>query len=427
MDNKIIIDNSLQKRKSEQDSTEVNPSGERKVTWHYTNYPSYSPPCHLRVLFIDESEPDTGLVLEYLKGAGYSVSFERITESEELERALHEHAWDILLVDLEHPVWDGLHVMEYMAIHHNDIPIIVLAAAVGEEMAVETMLAGAQDFILRGNLTRLAPAIHRTIRQHAVTREKQQTEKNLASTLRALQQRTFEMDNFVYKVSHDIRSPLCTTLGLLGLLKDEDQTQAVANYLSLIESRMLRLDHFVHEILDHSVALNSEMVAKTVNLNRVVSNSLRELQHLPNAERLHTRLEIQEDHLPFISDEFRLGIIFRNLLSNAIKYLNTSLADNLLNIFVDIGTDSVTIILEDNGIGVAPESLGRIFEMFFRGTERSDGSGLGLYIVQMAVEGLGGTIRAESKINRYTRIELVLPNLASFAAGGMQPIPEKDE
>ncbi len=100
----------------------------------------------------------------------------------------------------------------------------------------------------------------------------------------------------------------------------------------------------------------------------------------------------------------------RNLISNAIKYRRLENIFSEINIKITIDHLRAEIIFSDNGIGISESNLAKIFEMFYRATEQSDGSGIGLYIVKNAVEKLGGQIYVASRIGQGTRFNIILPN-----------------
>jgi signal transduction histidine kinase len=112
----------------------------------------------------------------------------------------------------------------------------------------------------------------------------------------------------------------------------------------------------------------------------------------------------------FVSDEKRIQIILNNLLSNSIKYSDQAKSVQTINIDVTQTNDGVRIIVEDNGIGIGNESKDRVFTMFYRASEKSYGSGLGLYIIQETIKKLDGSISMESEEGQYTRFIIDLPN-----------------
>jgi hypothetical protein len=115
--------------------------------------------------------------------------------------------------------------------------------------------------------------------------------------------------------------------------------------------------------------------------------------------------------VPFYSDAFRMRIIFKNLISNAIKYMNLRRPDNFIWFTIATDANALRLKVQDNGIGIDQAYIDRIFSMFFRATERSEGSGLGLYIVKQTVQRLGGTISLQSTLDEGTQFSIYLPNL----------------
>jgi signal transduction histidine kinase len=131
---------------------------------------------------------------------------------------------------------------------------------------------------------------------------------------------------------------------------------------------------------------------------------------MKNYERVQRHVSL-EGRQSFYSEPLRLRIILNNIISNAIKYQNTSVEDSFLNVNIDLTTPEVAkLIFKDNGIGIAQEYQGDVFNMFFRGTENAEGSGLGLYIVKQTVEKMRGNISLDSDYGKGTTIVLEIPN-----------------
>jgi signal transduction histidine kinase len=143
-------------------------------------------------------------------------------------------------------------------------------------------------------------------------------------------------------------------------------------------------------------------------LNEVIDSCVQELQYLENFEAVKIHVEVNED-TRFKSDPLRIKIIFGNIISNAYKYYNPGVK-SYLKIRANVTHEKVEIDFHDNGIGIKKEYLDRIFDMFYRATEKSQGSGLGMYIVKQAVDKLKGSIRAKSTFGEGTTIKMVLPN-----------------
>ncbi|MBS1681049.1 MAG: PAS domain-containing sensor histidine kinase [Bacteroidetes bacterium] len=225
-----------------------------------------------------------------------------------------------------------------------------------------------------------------------------------------LKVRNIELDNFVYKVSHDLRAPLSSVLGLVNLAQMPNNHDNPIEYLSVIGQKVGQLDHFITDVLSHSKNLKLDIKIEPINFKNLIEQTFTDLSYLKGAEQIKRNVSI--DGVPFFNDKWRIGEIFRNLISNAIKYRNFHRVDPEINLRINIDEDKAVIAFSDNGIGIDPASLGKIFNMFYRASEQSDGSGLGLYIVKNAIEKLGGQVQVRSKIGEGTSFIITLPNHA---------------
>jgi PAS domain S-box-containing protein len=223
-----------------------------------------------------------------------------------------------------------------------------------------------------------------------------------------LKVRNIELDNFVYKVSHDLRAPLSSVLGLVNLASLEGNDDSLVEYIKLIGQKVKQLDHFISDVLSHSKNLKLDIKIEPINLKKLIDQTFADLSYLKGASEIHRTVSV--DEAVFCSDPWRIGEILRNLISNAIKYRDFSKGDAQISINIVVREDRATILFEDNGIGISKANLNKIFEMFYRASEQSDGSGLGLYIVKNAVDKLGGILKVSSEIGKGTTFELKLPN-----------------
>jgi len=132
---------------------------------------------------------------------------------------------------------------------------------------------------------------------------------------------------------------------------------------------------------------------------------------MQEAELLDFSVKIENKKTEFCNDEERLSIILKNFISNAIKYRNPQAEKSFVRITININPQQAFIQIEDNGVGIEDSYLDKIFDMFFRGPIRSEGSGLGLYIVKQTLDRLGGTVEVSSRFNKGTTFKIVVPNL----------------
>lgn len=220
--------------------------------------------------------------------------------------------------------------------------------------------------------------------------------------------RNTELDNFVYKVSHDLRAPLSSVLGLVNLARLPGNNDNPMDYIDIIGEKVQALDHFIGDVLSHSKNLKMEVNISNVSLEEIISQTFTELGYLEGAKQMRRCVKIEG--IEFYSDQWRISEIFRNLISNAIKYRQLSMEASEVEIKIHVDHLRADISFSDNGIGIDEGNLSKIFDMFYRATEQSDGSGIGLYIVKNAVDKLGGQITVASKPGHGTRFNILLPN-----------------
>ena len=234
-------------------------------------------------------------------------------------------------------------------------------------------------------------------------------DEELKATLEELSERNFELDQLMYKTSHDLRSPLSSILGLVNLANLDPSKENHIVYLNKIEGRIKKLDEFIRSMLNYARVNRSDVFNERINLKETIDSCVQELEYLDNFSAVNTTVEVQNANIPFRTDPLRLRIVVGNLISNAYKYYNPS-AKSYLKIQAVISPMVVEIELHDNGIGIKKEYVDKVFDMFYRATEKSQGSGLGMYIVKQAVDKLKGSIKVKSTFGKGTTIKILLPN-----------------
>jgi signal transduction histidine kinase len=218
-----------------------------------------------------------------------------------------------------------------------------------------------------------------------------------------------EMDNFVYSVSHDLRAPIVSALGLVSIALDETELDKIKYYLSLEERSLLKLDKFISEILVYSRNSRTEVLCEEIIMEQIIADIM-EFQKL-DLPSSPVKMKVEMDTtMPFYSDSKRLYAILNNLISNGVRYKNKNNVDAFVHVSVQISPEKAIVKVIDNGIGIEEKHLPKIFEMFYRAHTRSEGSGLGLYIVREVVEKLKGKIWVDSQVGEGTTFYLEVPN-----------------
>jgi signal transduction histidine kinase len=218
-----------------------------------------------------------------------------------------------------------------------------------------------------------------------------------------------ELDRFVYSASHDLRAPLSSLLGLIELARKTDDKAELGTYLSMMKGRINHLDDFIKEIIDYSRNERMEVVKQPVNLYKLVEETLTSLEHLEGADKIEIQNEIPQNMI-LPTDAMRLKIVLNNLMNNAIKYHDHNKESPYIRITVSPSeTGGLNFSVRDNGMGISSEHHDKVFNMFYRASENSKGSGLGLYIVKESLGQLGGSVSVKSELGEGSTFTVVLP------------------
>jgi signal transduction histidine kinase len=282
------------------------------------------------------------------------------------------------------------------------ISTIVLSATVTERLKAEREL-------LTFNETLEARVTERTQALHDEINTRKEAEEKLQKTNSELSKRNTELDNFVYSVSHDLRAPIASVLGLINLAKKDNDVEMKNIYLDKINNSALQQDNFIREILDQSRNSRLDVKKEEILFEPLIDETFNQLKFATSTGQSVERIVSVNQKSPFISDRWRIKVILNNIISNAIRYRNGK--DPVIKVNVDIDDHTVKLEVEDNGKGIAKEHLDKVYRMFYRATDDGAGSGLGLYIVKEAIDKLNGSIRIESEVGKGTTVKLEIPEI----------------
>jgi signal transduction histidine kinase len=246
--------------------------------------------------------------------------------------------------------------------------------------------------------------------------EEQLQRKALLKSNDQLKKSNKELDSFVYSVSHDLRAPLSSMLGVVGLCEMGTLDPFMQKNVTLLKSSIKKLDGFIMDILDYSRNSRLELDRQEIHFSDLLTDISGNLKFMGADEqrKVDIRTTIRNG-VAFYSDKSRIGIILNNLISNSIRYQNPQVADPFVEVNVEVSESAVDIRVRDNGIGIDKENQAKVFNMFYRVSSKSIGSGLGLYIVKEAVEKLHGAIELRSEPGRGCEFSIHLPNLPNGA------------
>lgn len=219
-----------------------------------------------------------------------------------------------------------------------------------------------------------------------------------------------ELDKFVYSASHDLRAPLASILGLIKVIKTDDIANA-EKYIQLIEGTVLKMDVFVQNIIKYYRTNRVDVEINHINYTNMINEILYDYD-------AHTKVKLTEINKDFVepvfnrSDENRIRIILSNIIMNAIRFYDEHKDSHIINIRLLTTPVKASIEIEDNGVGMTEAEANSVFEMFYRGSHKNAGSGVGLYVASEALKKINGNIKVESEYGQGSKFIIEIPNLA---------------
>jgi signal transduction histidine kinase len=372
----------------------------------------------LRVLIVEDNERDAALLVRELQRGGYDLAFKRVDTQDAMNAAIETQSWDLVVSDYSMPCFSAQAALALVKERALDLPFIIVSGAVGEEVAVEAMRAGAHDFMPKGKFTRLLPAIRRELqeatgraerrviehqlrdaKQREATERKRQ-DAELARHVAALERSNQELDDFAYIASHDLKEPLRGLSNNAKFLRDDyadKLDQDGVNRLLRLGYLSQRMEQLVNDLLYFSRLGRQDLAIQPTDLNAVIRDI--EMMSETTLTERNVTIVIPRPLPPISCDTTRITEVFRNLISNAAKYNDNEAKrieiGRLPTLETRHGTENDVFYVRDNGIGIAAEFHEDIFRIFKRlNAEDNDkkGTGVGLTFVRKIIERHGGRI-----------------------------------
>lgn len=215
-----------------------------------------------------------------------------------------------------------------------------------------------------------------------------------------------ELDSFFYRVSHDLKGPIASLQGLYGLVKADVTDPVALPYFEMYRSQVNRIHNIVMGLINLTQMKHLEASKEKIDFTSLVNECISSYGYLEIFKKIKFIIEIQDD-IEFYSEWTIINTILQNLIENAIKY--SSPVDPYVKVLISQNENEVSIVVEDNGLGIDKDHQAKVFDMFYRANVRAKGSGLGLYILKRAVERLNGQINLKSKLNEGSVFTVILP------------------
>jgi signal transduction histidine kinase len=364
----------------------------------------------LRLLLVEDNPGDARLIQEELREVS-SAHFEvlHVMRLAEAERVVREAKLDAVLLDLSLPDGHGLGNISRLLQAASAVPLVVLTGTDDEQLAVQAVHQGAQDYLVKGQVT--GPLLVRALR-YAI--ERKRAEEGLKRE-EAQRQTALFREQFLAILGHDLRNPLNAISGNAGLLLrygglTEPQRKAV-NRISISSDRMTRM---INDLLDFTRArLGGGYPVNRARMN--VHDVLRQVVEELEVAHPQRRFELSLSGNGWGDwDADRIAQAASNLVGNAVQY---SPEDSLVEVSAKDEGEGVCVQVHNIGLPIPAERLPHIFDPFVRGVEGGRGAtrtglGLGLYITHEIVRAHGGTLRVMSTETDGTRFWMHLPRHA---------------
>ena len=374
----------------------------------------------LRVLMVEDSEDDALLEIRALKNGGYDPEYERVETAGAMRTALREKTWDIILCDYQMPKFNGLAAIALLKETGIDIPMIIVSGAIGEETAADCMRYGAHDYIMKGNLPRLVPAIERELQEAESRRQRKQAEDKLKKKdeeLREMTQQLWQaaklatMGELASSIAHELNNPLATvSLRIESLTAQTSQDDPRRRELEIIGQEVERMGNLVTNLLQFS--RRSQKQISTVDMREEIEKTIELIHYHLRKNNIQVIREFTPEVPGILADRQQLRQLFLNLFTNASDAMPKG---GTLTIRVTALPEENNICIEiaDTGTGIPPEVLPKVMEPFFTTKPEGKGTGLGLAICRRIAQEHRGTldITSEGIPGKGTKIRITLSSM----------------
>jgi signal transduction histidine kinase len=215
------------------------------------------------------------------------------------------------------------------------------------------------------------------------------------------------LNSTIYKIVHDIQSPLNSIEGLVNLTKLKSNKDEISNYFELISKSVINLKTYVQNTLEMS---KLSLVFDSLNFKKMVEDFVESIQYTKTVGLVRIEVNVEQES-DFYSNKNEINSILSNLIENCLKYSDLNKTDPFITINIQANSKEAIISISDNGIGIKKNELAKIFDLNFQANKgASSGAGVGLHMVKKSISILNGTIYVTSNHGLETKFIITIPN-----------------
>ncbi|MEX0608180.1 MAG: hybrid sensor histidine kinase/response regulator [Balneolaceae bacterium] len=358
------------------------------------------PKKRLNILIVEDSEQDALTVVHLLRQNGFELDYHVVKAKKEMQAHLKGHRYDLIISDYNMVGFTGMEALKLAKTHHSMLPFILLSAFIDQEEELEILENGANEVILKDNITRLPFAVRRVLHEIA---DKKKLKKLLKTK-----------DKIFSVIAHDLRNTLEGIFVLAESLRHDVGNPAEADSLrenlQMIANTARSTNQLLGNLFDWALMQIGAFkpIFIEIDLNEYVQKSID--IHQTNVRRKNIKISYSKASVKMYGDGNMLSIVFRNLIANAINYSHRG---GKIIIKISKKKNEVSVTIKDEGIGIPEELLPKLFDAEDRpkrpGTEQEQSTGFGLLICKDVVAMHGGSISVDSKKGKGSAFSVKLP------------------
>jgi two-component system, sporulation sensor kinase E len=352
----------------------------------------------IRLLLVDDDEDELFLLQDLLKEIpvqtyviDWASTYQKAVEKISVDSA----PYDICIIDYRLGALTGLDLLEYIHEKNPHLPVILFTGQGDSEVDMQAMKSGASDYLVKGSIDSnlLERSIRYSINQAKTQEQLLDQEKNLRES-----EKFAITGRIALVIAHEVRNPLTSVKLALHQLKDETREigQPLADLFAIAERNCDRINHLITNLLVSTKF--SELNYEAVSINELLDEAIDLARDRFEMEGITIRKNYSQDLCEVYVDKEKIKIALLNILINAVEAVEKN--KGIITVTTEEKNNKCVVTIRDNGKGISPDDLNRIFEPYF--SSKENGIGLGLTSTQTIIYNHRGTIHVESQLSKGT-------------------------